>query len=148
MKPVRRHSLCLLVLTALLWGGCSEPIPDEARIRQRIDSMSAATAEKDLSAVMTPIHEDFLGNRQIRKPNLKGLVYLHFNRHKHVHVFVHDVQIQLKGETAEVSCDLILAGRNELVPEQGRVLQVKSEWKKIDGDWWVVSASWQDPFLQ
>jgi ketosteroid isomerase-like protein len=147
MKPVQRHSLCLLALTTLLWAGCSEPIPDEARIRQRIEAMSAATAEKDLAAVMAPIQEDFLGNQRIRKPNLKGLVYLHFSRHKHVHVFVHDVQVSVNGDHAEVSCNLVLAGREDLLPEQGRVLKVLSQWKKIAGDWMVMSASWQDPFV-
>ena len=147
MKPVQRHSLCLLALTTLLWAGCSEPIPDEARIRQRIEAMSAATAEKDLAAVMAPIQEDFLGNQRIRKPNLKGLVYLHFSRHKHVHVFVHDVQVSVNGDHAKVSCNLVLAGREDLLPEQGRVLKVLSQWKKIAGDWMVMSASWQDPFV-
>jgi len=148
MKPVQRHSISLLVLAALFWAaGCSEPIPDEVRIRQRIEMMSAATAEKDLAEVLAPIHADFLGNQRIRKPNLKGLVYIHFTRHKHVHVFVHDVQVSLNGDTAEVSCNLVLAGREKLLPDQGRVLQALSQWKKIDGDWMVMSASWQDPFI-
>ena len=147
MKPVQRHRISLLALTALLWAGCSEPLPDEARIRQRIELMSTATANKDLSEVMAPIHEDFLGNERIRMANLKGLVFVHFRRHKHVHVFVHDVQVSVNGTTAEVSCHLVLAGREQVLPEQGRVLQVTSQWKKIDGDWWVMSARWQDPFV-
>ena len=147
MKSVQRHRMALIALTALLWAGCSEPLPDEARIRQRIESMSAATANKDLAEVLAPVHEDFLGNQRIRKANLKGLVFVHFRRHKHVHVFVHDVQVSVNGASAEVSCNVILAGREQLLPEQGRVLQVVSQWKKIDGDWMVMSASWQDPFI-
>jgi ketosteroid isomerase-like protein len=97
--------------------------------------------------VMAPIHADFMGNERIRKPNLKGLVYIHFGRHKHLHVFVHDVQVSVNGDRAEVSCNLVLAGREELLPDQGRVLKVLSQWKKIDGDWMVMSARWQDPFI-
>ena len=72
---------------------------------------------------------------------------MHFRRHQHVLVYVHDVQIRIQGTTAEVSCHLLLAGREQVLPEQGKVLQVTSQWKKIDGDWWVMTASWQDPFL-
>jgi ketosteroid isomerase-like protein len=148
MKAAQRHRIGLLALSVLLWVGCSEPLPDEARIRQRIETMSAAAGDKDLARVMAPIHDDFLGNQRIRKANLNGLVFVHFRRHKHVHVFVNDVQVSLRGETAEVNCNVILAGRDQLLPEQGRVLQVISQWKKIDGDWMVMSASWQDPFIQ
>ena len=147
MKFAQNHILLFLVLAGLYLSGCSEPVPDETRIRQRIDAMSTATGEKALSAVMEPIHEDFLGNERIRKANLKGLVLLHFQRHRKVHVFVNDVDVLLKGEEAEVTCNVILAGRNELLPEQGRVLRVTSQWKKIDDDWFVVSASWRDPLM-
>ena len=146
MKFAHGHTLLVLALATLLGVGCSEPLPDEARIRQRIEAMSTATADKNLSAVMAPIHEDFLGNQRIRKANLRGLVLIHYQRHKNVHVFVHDVEVKVSGDAAEVTCNVILAGRNELLPEQGRVLKVTSEWTKLDDDWQVVSASWHDPF--
>ena len=147
MKFAQNHILLLMLLAGLHLFGCSEPIPDETRIRQRIAEMSTATGAKELAAVMEPIHEDFLGNERIRKANLKGLVLIHFQRHRKVHVFVNDVDVVLKGEEAEVTCNVILAGRNELLPEQGRVLRVTSQWKKIDDDWFVVSASWRDPLM-
>jgi len=147
MKFAQYHTLLALLVLALFCSGCSEPIPDETRIRQRIDAMSTATGDKTLATVMEPIHEDFLGNQRIRKVNLKGLATMYFQRHKNVHVFVNDVEVVVQGEFAEVACNVILAGRNEMLPEQGRVLRVTSQWKKSDDDWFVVSASWHDPLL-
>ena len=147
MKFTYCHKFLLICLSALLWLGCSEPVPDEARIRQLIEQMAIATREKDLSGVLTPIHEDFLGNERIRKANLKGLVFVHFQRHKNVHVFVHDVEVVVTGLEATVTCHVIMAGRNELLPEQGRVLKVTSQWQKIADDWQVISASWHDPLM-
>lgn len=147
MKLTSRYKFTLLCLSTLLWFGCSKPLPDEVRIRQYIEQMSVATRDKDLSGVMAPIHENFLGNERIRKANLKGLVLIHFQRHKNVHVFVHDVEIAVSGLNAVVTCNVILAGRNELLPEQGRVLKLTSQWQKMDDDWLVVSASWRDPFM-
>ena len=64
-------------------------------------------------------------------------------------MFVHNVGIELDdNREATVRCHVILAGRNELVPEQGRVLKVTSQWKFIEDDWYVINASWKDPLLQ
>lgn len=147
MKFARIHILLAGLLAAVILAACSEPIPGETRIRQRIDAMSAATGNKDLSAVMAPVHDDFLGNERIRKANLKGLTIVHFQRHKNVHVFVNDIEVVLTGDTAEVTCNVVLAGRSSMLPEEGRVLRVTSQWKKLDDDWFVVSASWRDPFI-
>lgn len=137
-----------LLFAAILITSCSEPPPDEQQIRHHIEQMAKAVGEKDLSGVMGPVHEDFLGNERIRKANLRGLVLINQRRHKHIHVLVHSVDIQLHQEGgAIVNCHLILAGRNDLIPERGRVLEVTSHWKKIDGDWYVISASWHDPLM-
>jgi len=137
---------CFILVTVL--SSCSEPVPDEQRIQQRVEAMVAGTQEKSLSDVMEPIHQDFLGNKVIRKANLKGLVLVHFRRHKNVHVLVSNLTITLNGDTAKVSCNVVLAGRNQTLPERARVLQVESDWEKIEGDWFVVRASWEDPIMK
>lgn len=137
---------------ALLLTACSEPVDDEVRIRQRVAEMVSAAEAKELGDVLEPVHEDFLGNKRIRRVNLKGLVLLHFRRNKNVHVFVNDLEVELKGgeanvREAKVTCNVVMAGRNQTLPEHARVLQVTSVWKKIEDDWFVVSASWKDPLL-
>ena len=142
------HFLVGGALVALLLMGCgSDPVDDEARIRQRVDEMVKATESKELGDVMQPIAEEFLGNKQIRKANLKGLVLLHFRRHKNLHVFVNDLEVVLKDQKAEVTCNVVMAGRNQTLPERARILQVTSNWEKRDDDWFVVSASWEDPIM-
>lgn len=142
--------LGLLLSTGLILVGCSEPVDDELRIRQRIAEMEAATEAKQLGDVMEPVQKDFLGNKRIRKVNLKALVLLHFRRNKNVHVYINDLEVVLQGAEADVreakvTCNVVMAGRNQTLPDHARVLQVSSIWKKIEGDWFVVSASWKDP---
>ena len=148
-KSVNQFTFLLLGLIGLglMLNACTEPVDDEARIRQRVAEMVTATEAKELGEVMDPVQEDFLGNKRIRKANLRGLVLIHFRRHKNVHVFVNDLEVVLNNDEAEVTCDVVMAGRNKTLPDNARVLQVKSAWKKIDDDWFVVSASWKDPFL-
>lgn len=149
--------LGLLLSAGLLLSGCSEPVGDEARIRQRIAEMESATEAKQLGDVMQPVHKGFLGNKRIRKVNLKALILLHFRRNKNVHVYINDLEVVLMASNTDVSktdvreakvtCNVVMAGRNQTLPEHARVLQVTSVWKKIDDDWFVVSASWKDPLL-
>lgn len=137
-----------LIFGALALAGCNgEPMDDEARIRQLIDDMVAATEAKELGKALEPVHEDFLGNQRIRKANLRGILLLHFRRHKNVHVFINNLEVSVKGREADVACNVVMAGRNQTLPERARVLQVQSTWKKIGDDWQVVSASWEDPLL-
>ncbi|MGD8925806.1 MAG: hypothetical protein PVG20_03080 [Thioalkalispiraceae bacterium] len=137
----------MLALALILLSCGGEPVDDEARIRQRIDDMVKAAEAKELGNVMEPIAEEFLGNKRIRKMNLKGLVLLHFRRHKNVHVFVNDIEVVLKHKKAEVTCNVVMAGRNQTLPESGRILRVTSIWEKRDDDWYVLSASWEDPIM-
>jgi len=142
--------LGLLLSAGLLLIGCSEPVDDAVLIRQRVAEMETATEAKQLGDVMQPVHKDFLGNKRIRKANLKALVLLHFRRNKNVHVYINDLEVILQdAEVGEaiVTCNVVMAGRNQTLPEHARVLQVSSIWKKIEGDWFVVSASWKDPLL-
>ena len=102
-----------LIGLGLMLNACTEPVDDEARIRQRVAEMVTATEAKELGEVMDPVQEDFLGNKRIRKANLRGLVLIHFRRHKNVHVFVNDLEVVLNNDEAEVTCDVVMAGRNK-----------------------------------
>ena len=138
----------MILLTLLLVTACSEPIPDEVRIRQRIEAMAQATVDKDLDAAIEPVHEDFLGNSYMRKINLKSMLRVSFYRYEKLHAIVQGIEVSVNGEEAEVKCNVVLAGGQEFIPERGKVLRVKSKWQKIEGDWFVVSASWRDPLLR
>ncbi len=144
-----------IILFSFIVISCSEPVDDEAQIRARVTQMVAATEAKDMGSVLAPVHKDFLGNTRIRRANLRGLVLLHFQRNKNVHVLVNNLEIELDSpieansetKSAKVSCNVVMAGRNKTLPETGRVLSVESEWQKFDGDWFVMSAKWRDPIV-
>ena len=145
MQNVQKISIIMLGYFVI---SCSEPIDDETQIRTRIDSMQTATEAKELGNVLAPVHKDFLGNARVRRINLKGLILLHFRRNKNVHVLVNNLDIVLadspEPKTAKVICNVVLLGRNQTLPETGRVLTVESEWQKEEGEWFVVRAKWRD----
>ena len=138
-----------LFLVCGVLPGCSEPPSDDTRLRQAIAAMEKAAEAKAIRPILAFLADDFLGNKVYRKANIGGMLLLHFRQNQHIHVYVHIVKIEVKGETAKLQCQVVLAGRDEkIIPKQARILVIDSDWQKRDGEWKVVRASWQDSFIQ
>ena len=130
-------------------AACNEPPSDEARLRQAIADMEKAAEAKEIRPILVFLAEDFLGNKAFRKANIGGILLLHFRQNQHIHVYLHIVKLAIKGEHAQIQCQVVLAGRAEkIVPERARILAIDSDWQKRDGEWQVVKARWKDPFSQ
>lgn len=138
-----------LFLVCGVLPGCSEPPSDDTRLRQAIAAMEKAAEAKAIRPILAFLADDFLGNKVYRKANIGGMLLLHFRQNQHIHVYVHIVKMEVKGETAKLQCQVVLAGRDEkIIPKQARILVIDSDWQKRDGEWKVVRASWQDSFIQ
>lgn len=150
----RRHWIQSVYWFSLLlllgWQvGCNAPVPDETRLRQVIADMEKAVEAKQTGPILDYLADDFLGNKAYRKANIRGMLLLHFRQNQHIHVYLRIADLAIKGEQARLTCQVVLAGRGEkIVPERGRVLVIHSVWRKRDGEWRVVQASWNDPLLQ
>lgn len=148
LKSVLKIIIFYLVLGL---AACSEPVDDKSQIRARVAAMETASEARDLSAALEPVHDSFVGNKRISKPNLRGLLLLNFRQNKNVHVLVNGLDIivdkNAKPLSANVKCNLALAGRDGSLPKAARVLQVESVWQKHGDEWFVVSASWRDPLV-
>ena len=138
-----------LLLVLGVSAGCSEPAPDATRLRQAIAEMEKAAEAKQTGPILDYLAEDFLGNKVYRKANIRAMLLLHFRQNQHIHIYLRITELSIKHNQAQLSCQVILAGRGEkLVPQRGRVLVIQSDWQKRDGEWRVVKARWKDPLLQ
>lgn len=134
----------LFILFSLLILACSQPEPAEKQIQQLIDKMQVAADERELASLMNHFHASFLGRNNMRKAQLQGLIYFHFRINPKVRVFISNTQITVTGEDAEVSCHLLVTGSQKYLPDRGRLFRVTSSLKKIDKQWKVVEAEWED----
>lgn len=140
------RSVTLLSCGLLLWN-CSKPPDDEQLIRQSMQAIQTAAEAKAIGEILEYLADDFIGNRQLRKANIRGMLLLHFRQNQNVHAFLHSVEVTVNGNKADVTCQVILAGRGEeIIPERARVLDIQSKWEKRNDRWQIVEASWQDPY--
>lgn len=146
IKRLRVHSM-LLGLALLGLTACGSPPPDEQQIRDNIGVLVAAIEAKNAGLVLEHLEADFLAQDQLRAANIQGLLVYYGRRHQNLRVLPSHIQIAIDGERADVQLYALLTGADGLLPQDGRVLKVDSEWVKREGEWRVRRMNWRDALL-
>lgn len=138
--------LLLLALAGCLLVACSDPLSDEAQIRQRLDSMVDGLAERNARAVMAPLADDFSADTWNLDPRgVRLLLEREMRAHERLRARVHDFSVELHGQDrATAEFRVILTGGSGLIPERGRWYRVNTGWRRDGSDWMIISASWED----
>ncbi|MCC5864906.1 MAG: hypothetical protein JJU31_07315 [Wenzhouxiangella sp.] len=138
--------LVLLTMACCLLVACSDPLSDEAQIRQRLDSMVDGLAERNARAVMAPLAEDFSADTWNLDPRgARLLLEREMRAHERLRARVHDFSVELHGQDrATAEFRIILTGGSGLIPERGRWYRVNTGWRRDGSDWMMISASWED----
>lgn len=134
--------LCLLTaLSALL--ACQRP-PPEQRLREQISQLQAQVQARQISRVMDAVAEDFSGNEAMDRATLHNLLRAQVLSRQAVGVTLGPVAVEVKGQTATASFEMILTGGNGgWIPETGAAYRVETGWRADGQDWKLYSATWQ-----
>ena len=138
---VRAAVIVLLFVFLLLPGACSPP-SDEDILRQYIDEGVSALNERDRRAALEHVRAGLMIRGEGLAIDARRLMLIYFQRFRNVHVFVHDLEIELADGEAEARFTAILMGSNATLPEHLDVFAVTSRWEK-DDDWWLADLTWQ-----
>lgn len=145
-----KHTLSVCMLLSLLGlAGCSRPAPDDA-IAAAIHEMADALGNRQASVIRNRLAEDFellqyegrtRMNRDETRRTLAGLLL----RYPDIRVVITQVSVVPDGvreDLAEARFNaLVTGGQGGLLPEQGQLFRVHSDWQYLDGDWRVIRAS-------
>lgn len=136
----------LLMLGALLFiAACDAPPADEDQIRRHLDAMADGLAERDAGRVLDPLADDFIGrNGHFDQRAARLLLIREFNAHERLRARLHGLSIELASpERATADFRVILTGGSGLIPSRGSWYEVTTGWRRDDGKWQLVSASWE-----
>lgn len=136
-----------LILTglAMLAIGCT-PTPDEEQITAHIHAMAEGVEARQASDVLTHVHDAFRAPHMNNKKDAHRLLAITFIKHKHISIVLTNVTVTLDAtyaDRAEASFNAIATSGKGLLPHDGQIYRVESQWEKIDDEWLIQSLQWK-----
>lgn len=140
----RATALVLLVL-ALAWVAGCKRTSDEQQLRQVIAKMQAAVEERAPARFMKHVADDFTAPAaEMQRSQLHDLLRLQLLRNERIGASLVISNIRMEGVRATVTVVATFTGSSGgWLPERGSVYRLASGWRKDDGDWKLVQASWE-----
>lgn len=136
--------LCLLVLT-----GCSKSPPEEA-IEAAIRDMAEAVSERRGAVVSARLSDDFVleqygGQRLMDRDDTRRMMAGLLMRYQDIRVVITNVSVTpdtLRDDLAQASFNaLVTGGHGGLLPAQGQLFRVSTDWRLDGNDWQVTRAN-------
>ena len=136
-----RTGLLLLLLLAL--AGCSRPA-DEQALRDTLAAMQTAVEQREASAVVEHVAENFAGAGNMDRDGLRRMLVVQFMRNQQVGVTLGPVTVRIEGERAEAEFRALLTGFDQgLLPVRADGYRIVTGWRVEDGRWVLERASWE-----
>ncbi|MDT8437817.1 MAG: hypothetical protein RQ729_02270 [Wenzhouxiangellaceae bacterium] len=145
MKPRRPlAALVLSVATLVLLAACGQPVPAEQQILDRLVAMTTALESGDIDDFMAPVADDFIaGNAGLDRRSLGLLARRERLARSAIRVRRMATEVELIGdERATASFQALATGGSGWLPDEGRLWQVDTGWRRDGGDWVLISAEW------
>ena len=111
-------------------------------MRDTIAAMQAASEARDVDALFAPIAEDFTAESMDRQ-RFRAYVAVLMLRNHAIGASIGPLDVQLLGDRARVDFTVFLTGGPGALPENANAYRVQTGWRLEDGDWKLISASWE-----
>ena len=134
--------LFLLLLSAILtWRRLHPPLSDEEQIAAALDGISAAAKTRSARGIANFLAKDFKFGGGTGKKDFQNSLVGGILQYRVIDLNLSGVQVDSNGETAKSDGRYVLSLKSEFnsPPEIFRG-KFDLQWRKIDGEWLVVSA--------
>ena len=132
-----------LALLLVLATACTRTPPEQA-LRETIAGMEAAAEARDAAAIAEVLAEDFDGPGGMDRERFRRYLAVLWLQHQDVGVVLGPISIELQEGHAQASFSAaVRGGQGRLFAGTAQAYQVKTAWRMQDGDWRLISASWE-----
>jgi len=137
-----RKTLCLMLVVL---AGCAKT-PDVEQIQAQIEQQEVSAEAGEIGRFMDGIAEDFSGQQgALDAQGLRDMLRVQLLANTRIKVALSGVKVEVTGDTATAEFSALLTGGPGFIPDAGKLVQVATAWRKIDGQWQVVNATWDPP---
>lgn len=135
--------LAFFLMATLSVGGCSKS-PTEDIIQKNIEAIETHIEKKQTGDSLALFHDNFNSSKGYDKNWVKRTLLLHQMRHQNIEIVISNVEVIVKDEyTAYANLHALATGGQGLLPTQGAIYKVETEWRNEDGDWLLVHSQWE-----
>lgn len=144
---MRRHPLAALVpvfMLALL-AACGDQLTVEQQVIATIREMEAHIEAGERRPFLGYVSEDFRGQGgSLNRDQLRALLIMQLNRYRRLQGQLFPVHVVETGE-GEATADFraLVTGGPDWIPESGQLIEFRTRWRRVDGEWLVVAADWE-----
>ncbi|RLT92997.1 nuclear transport factor 2 family protein [Ketobacter sp.] len=135
--------LLVTLLSSLL--ACSPPDSAEQIIAEHIATLETAIEEKDPDPVLALIHDNFSTRTGVDKLWVKRTMAFYMLKHANIAILTSGLHIEVLDDTATARLTAVVSGGQGLIPEQGALYQIETEWRLHEGDWQLIYGDWRRP---
>ncbi len=135
--------LSLVVLVCL--AACGDDLSPADQVRARIGELEVAGEAGDRGAFMDAVAEGFQAQGgAMTREDFSRYLLLQMSERRRVQAQLFPVTIELNGPNhAEARFKALLTGGEGLIPDEGRVLDIETEWVLENGEWLLWRARWR-----
>ena len=137
--------IILLALSLLFLFSCSKP-PAEQAIRETIAQIEQAVEDKNARSVVRHLTTDFIANDHMDRKQLRQYLAMHFLGQNNIRVIITNLDIQHTDDNpyyANMQAVAAVTGAENLIPDEGRVMNISADWMYVDGNWLISQVHWQ-----
>ncbi len=149
MEHAYRGKTGLLACVLLATASCHRT-PAEQAIREQIAAMQKASEQHDISVVVAPLADDFIGQGDEESETLdrktfhRYLVFVQMRQGGTIHATLGPITFALQGtDRATANFTALITGGGSLLPADGQIEQVRTGWRLDGSKWRMISAEWK-----
>jgi hypothetical protein len=134
----------MILAVCLGLAGCGPSGTVEEQIEANIAAMEAAGEAGERGAFMDHVADGFEAQEgRMTREDFRRFLFLQLNQQRRLRAQLFPITVETRGPNlAEARFSVLLTGGGGLIPDEGELFSVRTEWVLEGGDWLLWRADW------
>ena len=146
MSAARAASTLLAALLfAVLLAACGPEGTVADQVRARIAAMESAGEAGERAAFMAFVADGFQAqDRSMTRDDFRRFMFFQFSQQRRIQAQLFPITVEERGPNlAAARFKALVTGGGGLIPDDGQLFDIETEWALEGGDWMLWRADWQ-----
>lgn len=141
-KPLSLITMLATALMTLVLAACGPAATPEQAISENIEILEASIENKQPDELLELIHDNFGTKTGYDKLWVKRTMAFYMLKHKTINIVTSGMEIEVDNDQATAYFTALITGGEGLIPQQGAIYNIETDWRRQNGKWLLIYASW------